>query len=130
MNNVILIGRLTKDPELSFTPSQTALCKFTIAVDRQSKEEKTADFIRIVVWGKQAENCDRYLFKGKQVAVNGRIQTGSYKDRDGKTVYTTDVIANNVEFLGGKTEAEPKQEPLDLSDMPYAFSPADDGMPF
>lgn len=130
MNNVILIGRLTKDPELSFTPSQTALCKFTIAVDRQSKEEKTADFIRIVVWGKQAENCDRYLFKGKQVAVNGRIQTGSYKDRDGKTVYTTDVIANNVEFLGGKTEAEPKQEPLDLSDMPYEFSPADDGMPF
>ena len=130
MNNVILIGRLTRDPELSFTPSQTALCKFTIAVDRQSKEEKTADFIRIVVWGKQAENCDRYLFKGKQVAVNGRIQTGSYKDRDGKTVYTTDVIANNVEFLGGKTEAEPKQEPLDLSDMPYAFSPADDGMPF
>lgn len=130
MNNVILIGRLTKDPELSFTPSQTALCKFTIAVDRQSKEEKTADFIRIVVWGKQAENCDRYLFKGKQVAVNGRIQTGSYKDKDGKTVYTTDVIANNVEFLGGKTEAEPKQEPLDLSDMPYEFSPADDGMPF
>lgn len=130
MNNVILIGRLTKDPELSFTPSQTALCKFTIAVDRQSKEEKTADFIRIVVWGKQAENCDRYLFKGKQVAVNGRIQTGSYKDRDGKTVYTTDVIANNVEFLGGKTEAEPKHEPLDLSDMPYEYSPADDDMPF
>lgn len=130
MNSVILIGRLTKDPELSFTPSQTALCKFTIAVDRQSKEEKTADFIRIVVWGKQAENCDRYLFKGKQVAVNGRIQTGSYKDKDGKTVYTTDVIAGNVEFLGGKTEAEPKQEPLDLSDMPYEFSPSDDGMPF
>ena len=130
MNNVILIGRLTKDPELSFTPSQTALCKFTIAVDRQSKEEKTADYIRIVVWGKQAETCDRYLYKGKQVAVNGRIQTGSYKDKDGKTVYTTDVIANNVEFLGGKTEAEPKQEPLDLSDMPYEFSSSDDGMPF
>lgn len=134
MNNVILIGRLVKDPELSYTQSQTAMCKFTIAVDRQSKEEKTADFIRIVVWGKQAENCDRYLYKGKQVAVNGRIQTGSYKDKDGKTVYTTDVIANNVEFLGSKTEAEPKQEapyePLDLSDMPYEFSSSDDGMPF
>lgn len=134
MNNVILIGRLTKDPEMAYTQSQTALCKFTIAVDRQSKEEKTADFIRIVVWGKQAENCDRYLFKGKQVAVNGRIQTGSYKDKDGKTVYTTDVIANNVEFLGSKTEAEPKQEavyePVDLSDMPSSFSYAEDGMPF
>ena len=128
MNNVILIGRLTKDPELSFTPSQTALCKFTIAVDRQSKEEKTADFIRIVVWGKQAENCDRYLFKGKQVAVNGRIQTGSYKDKDGKTVYTTDVIANNVEFLGGRTEE--KAELLPEEDLGKMFSYADDGMPF
>lgn len=82
------------------------------------------------MWGKQAENCDRYLFKGKQVAVNGRIQTGSYKDKDGKTVYTTDVIANNVEFLGGKTEAEPKHEAFDLSDMPSSFSYAEDGMPF
>lgn len=128
MNNVILIGRLTKDPELSYTTSQTALCKFTIAVDRQSKEEKTADFIRIVVWGKQAENCDRYFFKGKQVAVNGRIQTGSYKDKDGKTVYTTDVIANNVEFLGGKTEE--KAELLPEEDLGKMFSYADDGMPF
>lgn len=136
MNNVILIGRLTKDPELSYTQSQTALCKFTIAVDRQSKEEKTADFIRIVVWGKQAENCDRYLFKGKQVAVNGRIQTGSYKDnKSGNTVYTTDVIANNVEFLGGKQE-EPKYQTDTLQDTPVSledlgtFSYTDEGMPF
>lgn len=126
MNNVILIGRLTKDPELSYTPSQTALCKFTIAVDRQSKEEKTADYIRIVVWGKQAENCNRYLFKGKQVAVNGRIQTGSYKDKDGKTVYTTDVIANNVEFLGGKAEERTNLTQEDLG----TFSYTSDGMPF
>ncbi len=125
MNNVILIGRLTKDPEMSYTQSQTAICKFTIAVDRQSKEEKTADFIRIVVWGKQAETCDRYLYKGKQVAVNGRIQTGSYKDKDGKMVYTTDVIAFNVEFLGNKEKAE-ELPPEDLG----AFSYADDGMPF
>lgn len=126
MNNVILIGRLTKDPEMAYTPSQTALCKFTIAVDRQSKEEKTADYIRIVVWGKQAENCNRYLFKGKQVAVNGKIQTGSYKDRDGKTVYTTDVIANNVEFLGGKAEAKADLPEEDLGTFTYAS----DDMPF
>lgn len=136
MNNVVLIGRLVRDPELSYTPSQTALCKFTIAVDRQSKEEKTADYIRIVVWGKQAENCDRYLFKGKQVAVNGRIQTGSYKDKDGKTVYTTDVIANNVEFLGGKTEEKAEYHTETLRDTPVsmedlgAFSYTDEGMPF
>ena len=135
MNNVILIGRLTKDPELSYTQSQTALCKFTVAVDRQSKEEKTADFIRIVVWGKQAENCDRYLYKGKQVAVNGRIQTGSYKDKSGNTVYTTDVIANNVEFLGSKQE-EPKYQTDTLQDTPVSledlgsFSYTDEGMPF
>lgn len=103
-------------------------------MDRQSKEEKTADFIRIVVWGKQAENCGRYLYKGKQVAVNGRIQTGSYKDKDGKTVYTTDVIANNVEFLGGKQE-EPKYQTDTLQDTPVSledlgtFSYTDEGMP-
>lgn len=135
MNNVILIGRLTRDPELSYTQSQTALCKFTIAVDRQSKEEKTADFIRIVVWSKQAENCGRYLYKGKQVAVNGRIQTGSYKDKSGNTVYTTDVIANNVEFLGGKQE-EPKYQTDTLQDTPVSledlgtFAYTDEGMPF
>ena len=135
MNNVILIGRLTKDPELSYTQSQTALCKFTIAVDRQSKEEKTADFIRIVVWGKQAENCGRYLYKGKQVAVNGRIQTGSHKDKSGNTVYTTDVIANNVEFLGSKSEGREEHyndnalQELTQEDL-GTFSYAEDGMPF
>lgn len=135
MNNVILIGRLTKDPELSYTQSQTALCKFTLAVDRQSKEEKTADFIRIVVWGKQAENCSRFLYKGKQCAVNGRIQTGSYKDKSGNTVYTTDVIANNVEFLGSKEPAGETQYHTDkLQELTQedlgTFSYADDGMPF
>jgi len=103
MNSVILIGRLTKEPDLAYTPNtQTACCKFTLAVDRQRKkgEDQGADFIRIVTWDKTAENCGRYLHKGSQVAVNGRIETGSYKDRDGKTVYTTDVIANRVKFLG------------------------------
>ena len=103
MNNVVLIGRLARDTELSYTPNtQTAVCRFTIAVDRPRRqgEDAGADFIRITVWGRQAETCDRYLSKGRQVAVQGRIQTGSYKDRDGQTVYTTDVVADRVEFLG------------------------------
>ena len=104
MNSVVLIGRLTRDPELSYTPNtQSAVTRFTLAVDRPRRqgEDQGADFIRITVWGKQAETCDRYLSKGRQVAVLGRIQTGSYKNREGVTVYTTDVVADRVEFLGG-----------------------------
>lgn len=103
MNSVILIGRLVRDPELSYTPNtQTAVGRFTIAVDRPKRdgEDQGADFIRITVWGRQAETCNRYLSKGRQVAVHGHIQTGSYKDRNGDTVYTTDVVAERVEFLG------------------------------
>ena len=103
MNQVILIGRLARDPELRYTPNtQSAICRFTIAVDRPRRqgEDAGADFIRITVWGRQAETCDRYLSKGRQVAVQGRIQTGSYKNREGVTVYTTDVVADRVEFLG------------------------------
>ena len=104
MNQVILIERLARDRELSYTPNtQSAMCRFTIAVDRPRRqgEDAGADFIRITVWGRQAETCDRYLSKGRQVAVAGRIQTGSYKNREGVTVYTTDVVADRVEFLGG-----------------------------
>lgn len=110
MNNVVLIGRLTRNPELRYIPnSGTAVSTFTLAVDKplsrdkkqemESKNQPTADFIRIVVWGKTAENCANYLTKGKLVAVQGRIQTGSYDDKDGKRVFTTDIVANNVEFL-------------------------------
>ena len=113
MNNVVLIGRLTKDPELRCIPnSGTAVCDFTLAVDKQlSKQKKeemearnqpTADFIRIVVWNKMAENSAEYLEKGRLVAVSGRIQTGHYEGDDGKRVYTTDVVANNVQFLEWK----------------------------
>lgn len=107
MNNVILIGNLTKDPELSYTPNkQTAVCRFTLAVERPKRngEDQGADFIRIVVWDKQAENCGRYLAKGRKAAVRGHITTGSYKDRNGQTVYTTDVTADRVEFLGAGGE--------------------------
>lgn len=100
MNNVSLIGRLTKDPEIRYIPeSQNAVASFTMAVDRPYSKEKQADFIRITVFGKSAENCEKFLTKGKLVGVNGRIQTGSYKNKEGATVYTTDVVADRVEFL-------------------------------
>lgn len=106
----MLIGRLTRDPELRYIPnSGTAVSTFTLAVDKglskdkkqemESKNQPTADFIRIVVWGKMGENCANYLAKGRLVGVQGRIQTGSYDDKDGKKIFTTEVVANNVEFL-------------------------------
>lgn len=154
MNQVVLIGRLTANPELSYTPNtQTAVCRFTLAVDRPRREgqDQGADFIRITVWGRQAENCDRYLAKGRQAAVHGRIQTGSYKNREGVTINTVDVIANNVEFLGGSnsggnsgkaaTQEQPRheqtREPVytesvqaSFDDLPDNFSISDDGVPW
>ena len=135
-----------------------AICRFTLAVDRPKRREKrdgepSADFIRITVFDRQAENCNNYLFKGSKIAVNGRIQTGSYKNRDGLTVYTTDVIANNIEFLDSKgdnsrseRDSEPRQEngqgayenaqdmpkqPLEGQwDLPDSFSAAEEDVPF
>ena len=120
MNNVILIGRLCRDPELSYTTTQTAICKFTLAVDRPARagEDKTADFIRITVFNAQAENSNRYLKKGSKCAVNGRIQTGSYKDRDGKTVSTFDVIANNVEFLDSRERPAERPAFTEVNEYP------------
>ena len=124
MNIVLLTGRLANDPELNYTPSQTAVCKFTLAVDKAKKTED-ADFIRITVWSAQAENCNRYLHKGSQCAVMGRIQTGSYK-KDGKTVYTTDVVADRVEFLGSKTPRNPETTFEDYG----SFSAVTETVPF
>lgn len=135
MNNTVLIGRLVKDPELRYIESSgTPNCSFTLAVDKglskdkkqemESRNQPTADFIRIVVWGKQAENCANYLVKGRLVGIQGRIQTGSYEANDGTKRYTTDVVANNVEFL----EFGDKQN---NSDIPQGFHPADnDDIPF
>lgn len=121
MNNVVLIGRLTRDPELRFIAgSGMAVANFTLAVDKglsQSKKKEleqqgkpTADFIRIVVWGKQAENCANFLAKGRLVAINGSIQTSTYKSNTGETRYSTDVLANRVEFLewGEKKSGTPQ----------------------
>ena len=103
MNSVQLIGRLTKDVEVRYTQGQTAVAKFSVAVDRLTKEKQT-DFIPVTVFGRQAETCGQYIGKGSKVAVEGRIQTGKYNDKDGRTVYTTDVIANRVEFLDSRKE--------------------------
>jgi single-strand DNA-binding protein len=133
MNKVILIGRFTKKPELQYTPqSQTAVTKFTLAVDRFSKD-KGADFIRVTVFGKQAENVCRYMDKGRMIAVEGSLQTGSYKGRDGKTVYTQDVIANHTEFLGGNSEPAREQTARQIEEDASALlglNSLPDDMPF
>ena len=106
MNSVVLVGNLTRDPELRYSTgaNQTAICRFGIAVNDGYGENQRTSYINIVVFGKQAENCDRYLAKGRKVAIEGRIQTGSY-EKDGQKVYTTDVVANRVEFLGGGNQS-------------------------
>lgn len=112
MNNVSLVGRLTRDPELRYTSeSSMAVARFSIAIDRPTKKdgEKQTDYPNIVVFGKQAESCERFLSKGRQVSIQGRIQTGSYTNKDGVKVYTTEVVANYVEFLGGKEEKKEEQ---------------------
>lgn len=112
MNTVTIIGRLAKDPDTRYTSGGSAVCRLTVAVDRPVRdgEEKKADFLPVTVFGRSAENCGKYLAKGRQVAVQGRIQTGSYKNRDGQTVYTTDIIADRVEFIGSAPERQGRQE--------------------
>ena len=108
MNKVFLIGRLTRDPELRYTGNNTAVASFTIAVNRSftnQQGEREADFINIVVWRKQAENVKNYLSQGSQVAVEGRLQTRNYEDKDGQKRYVTEVVADNVEFLGSKNSS-------------------------
>ena len=105
MNKAILIGRLTRDPELRTTPTGRNVCQFSIAVNRNftnANGEREADFINCVVWDKQAENLCRYQKKGNQIAVEGRIQTRNYEDKDGKRVYVTEILANNISFLDSK----------------------------
>ena len=106
MNKVILCGRLTRDPEVRYSQGENALAiaRYTLAVDRRFKRdgEQTADFINCVVFGKSAEFTERYFRQGMRVVVCGRIQTGSYTNKDGQRVYTTDVVAENVEFAESK----------------------------
>jgi single-strand DNA-binding protein len=130
LNRAILLGRLTKDPELRYTQSGTAVATFTLAVDRRKKEDGT-DFISIVVWSKLAELCAQHLKKGQQAAVDGRIQVRNYEGKNGR-VYVTEIVAENVQFLGGgnsqqsnsNTGANPfagDQTPIDISDDDLPF---------
>ena len=105
MNKAILIGRLTRDPELRATPAGRNVCQFSIAVNRtftNANGDREADFINCVVWDKQAENLVKYQKKGNQIAVDGRIQTRNYDDKDGKRVYVTEILANSISFLDSR----------------------------
>ena len=109
MNKVFLIGRLTRDPELKYTGTNIAVATFSLAVNRNftsANGEREADFINVVVWRKQAENVKNYINQGSQVAIDGRIQTRTYDDKDGKKVYVTEVVADNVQFLDTKASRE------------------------
>lgn len=114
MNKVTLIGRLGNDVELRYTPDGTAVCKFSLATSRKftgrdgNKQEKT-EWHRIVVWGKLAEVCGQYLTKGKQVAISGRIEYGSY-EKDGVKHYTTDIVCEDMEMLGSRNEGGGQQQ--------------------
>jgi len=147
MNLVVLIGNLARDPDIRYSQNQMAIAKFTLAINRYVKDgENQADFIRVTAFGKQAELVENYIKKGNKVAVEGRIQTGSYEDKDGKTVYTTDVIANRIEFVEKKAK-EPsfggnfdqpendtqKLPPKKETEVPEGFSSFeddDDDVPF
>ena len=116
INNVVLVGRMTKDPELRYTPSGIPMARFTIAVNRTftgQSGEREADFIGCIAWRKQAENLANFMKKGSLIGVEGRIQTGSFEGQDGKRVYTTDVIADAIQFLeprGNGQAPQPQQE--------------------
>jgi single-strand DNA-binding protein len=116
MNKIFLIGRLTKDPDLRYTQSNIAVASFSLAVDRRTKEDgtKETDFINIVVWQKQAENVNKYIKKGSLVAIHGRLQTRTYDDKDGKKVYVSEVVAENVQFLDLKKAEDKVEEKQDL----------------
>lgn len=112
INRVVLVGRLTKDPDLRYTPSGVAVARFTLAVNRtfsNSNGEKETDFINCTVWRKQAENTANFLKKGSLAGVEGRIQTGSYEGQDGKRVYTTEVVCDSVQFLEPKSQSQNRQ---------------------
>jgi single-strand DNA-binding protein len=122
MNRTVLVGRLTADPNLKYTPTGVAVASFTLAVNRtfsNQQGEREADFINVVVWRKPAENAANFLKKGSLAGVDGRIQTRNYEGQDGKRVYVTEVVADSVQFL------EPKGEKLDKPAQRYTSDPGD-----
>lgn len=137
MNKIILVGRLTRDPELKYSQNGKAVTKFTLAIDRQFKNQngqKEADFINCVAFEKRAEVIANYVQKGHKLGVIGRIQTGSYTNQDGQKVYTTDVMVDEIEFLesksagGGNTQQDNHQD--DNNDDGFVPVDDDDDIPF
>lgn len=133
MNKVILIGNLTKDPDLRYTPNGVAVCTFTVAINKPGKREE-ADFINIVAWQKLADLCATYLRKGRPAAIEGRIQSRSYDNKEGRRVFVTEVVAENVQFLGGNNgegrhqSADPFGDPF--ADAGKTINISDDDLPF
>ena len=129
MNKAILIGRLTKDPEVRYTSSNRAVCQFTIAIDRpftnQASGQREADFINIVAWDKTGENVGKYMTKGRLVAVEGRIQTRNYENNEGRRVYVTEVVANNVQFLESRNATTNNNTINSIPEPPMEKTPYD-----
>jgi single-strand DNA-binding protein len=133
MNKVILIGNLTKDPELSQTNSGISFCRFSLAVPRRftnAAGEREADFINIVVWRGQAENCHKYLKKGSKAGVVGTIQTSNYEAQDGTRRYVTDVVADEVEFLSTRNSQSDGAEKVGEEKVTELEPIDDDNLPF
>ena len=132
-NIVCLTGRLTRDPDVRYK-EDLAIARFTLAVARPkvNGKEATSDFPSVIAFGKTAEMAEKYLQKGKLIAIIGRIQTGNYTDKDGKKVYTTDVVAEKIEFLESKRNEESKDEPREeQAKIPEGFEQiTDDQIPF
>lgn len=138
MNNTQLLGRICKDIELKYTGNNKAYAKFTLAVNRKfvkQGEERQADFINILVWNKTAEFCSKYFRKGSQIAVDGRIQTGSY-EKDGQRIYTFEVVADSVYFAESSNKnnnsdaSEPSQAQMQHQDGFYPVDDSEDDLPF
>ena len=135
MNKVFLVGRMARDPEIRYTNEGTSITKFSIAVDRAVKkdsEQQTADFPSCVAFGKTAEFIEKYFRKGNRIGIVGRIQTGNYTDKDGKKIYTTDVVAENVEFVESRAaaSAEPAKKEASNDFVRVPDDVGDEGLPF
>ena len=137
MNKVIEIGRLTKDPDIRYSQGANTTCvaRYTLAVDRKFKQEgqPTADFINCIAFGKLGEFAEKYLHKGIKIAVTGRIQTGSYKNKDGQKIYTTDVVVEEQEFCESKSQSNSQPQPTQSNDNSWMSIPDnldDSSLPF
>lgn len=146
LNRVVLVGRLTRDPDLRYTQNGNAVANFTIACNRPFKNEQgenEADFINCVIWRKQAENLANYMKKGSQIGVDGRLQSRTYDDKDGKTVYVTEVVADSIQFLESRNSSTNSKEQQNnqqneqsnqaVQESPFTDEPIDisgDDLPF